>query len=205
MRRVAFVGIAGSFAVALACSSTSSTAILDPVPDGATGDETGTAPEGSTTDAPTNEGGGGTCEGACKQTSLVADFGGKTRTLARAQSGTQPGDGGVDFHVETHLGGDPACPTETSPSPEYTFVVTQVPRGRTGKLTEKDGPKSAFFDFKGDLALPPITRATKVEVTIVAQDTASPPAWVAMDVSATFAEGTVVGHLYASHCASLDQ
>lgn len=204
MKRVVLLGIAGAFAAAFACSSNSGTLVPgDPIPEAGTGDEA--ASDASSSDSPSGADGASACEGSCKVTSLVADFGGKTRTLVRSQSGTQPGDAGVDFHVESHLGGAPECPTQTSPSPDYTLVVTQVPRGRTGKLTEKDGPKGAFFDFKGDLALPPLTRATKMEVTIVAEDTATPPAWVAMDVVATFAEGTVTGHLYASHCTTLDQ
>ena len=81
-----------------------------------------------------------------------------------------------------------------------------VPRGSVGtKLTDRDGVTGAFFDFKGDLGLPPLTQAVSVNVTVVAEDTATPPTWVALDVSTFFREGTVKGHLYAEYCASLNE
>lgn len=206
MKRVLFAIAAGS-AVALVVACSSSSPAAQPAPstpdagevDAQPADDGAVASDSAPTEA------GSTCEGACKVTSLVATFGGKARTLVRSQHGTQPGDGGSELHAEAHLGGAPECPTETSPQTDYTFVLTAVPRGRTGKVTEADGPKGAFFDFKGDLGLPPIARATKIEVTVAAVDSATPPAWVAMDVSATFPEGTVTGHLYTAHCTSLDQ
>lgn len=147
----------------------------------------------------------GMCEGACKTTSLVADFGGKKRTLVRAQFGTQQGDAGAELHTESHLGGLPACPSPQSPTPDYTLIVSSVPRGKAGqKVSERDGVTSVFFAFKNDLGLPPLTRAITVNVTVVGEDPATPPKWVALDVDAAFREGTVSGHLYAEYCASLN-
>ncbi len=150
-----------------------------------------------------------TCEGACKTTSLVGDFGGKKRTLVRAQMGTQQGDAGAELHTESHLGGDPACPTMSSPSPDYTLLVTAIPRGAAGrKLSQNDGIKSVFFDFKGDLGLAApsgISKSLSVNLTVVAEDPATPPAWVAVDVTAGFTEGTIAGHFYAEYCASLSE
>ncbi|HSO39459.1 MAG TPA: hypothetical protein VLT33_43325, partial [Labilithrix sp.] len=147
-----------------------------------------------------------TCEGACKTTSLVASFGGLTRPLDRAQFGTQQGDAGAQLHVESHSGGLPACPTAQSPTPTYTLIVSSIPRGAAGgAASAKDGVTSAFFDFKGDLSLPPLTKATSVSVTGLVEDTATPPAWSAFDVTATFKEGTVTGHVYAAYCASLTE
>ena len=158
---------------------------------------------------PSADGPSGTCEGACKTTSLVADFGGKKRTLVRAQFGTQQGDAGPELHTESHLGGSAACPSQQSPSPDYTLLVTPVPRGAAGKkLSDRDGVTSAFFDFKGDLGLAApsgITKALSVNVTVVGEDPATPPAWVALDVIAAFTEGEVRGHLYAEYCDSLSQ
>lgn len=207
MKRFVFAIATLGIAAVFACSSSTQQGVVQPVVDAAPGDDDAGATDAATaSDTGTGADGGSTstCEGACKTTSLVGDFGGKVRTLVRAQHGTQTGDAGSEFHVEAHLGGAPECPSQNSPSPDYTVIVTSIPRGRTGKLTEADGITSAFFDFKGDLALPPIAKSTKVEVTIVAVDSATPPAWVAMDVSVTFPEGTVKGHLYAAHCTSLD-
>jgi hypothetical protein len=145
-----------------------------------------------------------TCAGPCTTMTLAADFGGQKRALVRAQFGTQAGDAGAELHLEAHAGGDPACPTQTSPSPDSTLVLTGVPRGAAGQtLTQADGLSAAFLDFKGDLGLPPVTKATQLRVTVVAEDPASPPAWVALDVSATFSQGTIAGHVYAGYCASL--
>jgi hypothetical protein len=178
-------------------------------PDG--GDTTPTPEGGSTTtdaqvdagaDAPSS-----TCDGACKTTALVADFGGKMRTLVRAQFGTEQGDGGAQLYTESHLGGSPACPGPQSPSTDYTLIVSSFPRGAAGtKLSDRDGVTSSFFDFKGDLGLAApsgITSAISVNITVVGEDPATPPAWVALDVSAKFREGEVKGHLYAEYCDSL--
>ena len=195
--------------VVLACSSSSSTAGAK-YPDGDTSNamlDDGSMPV-TKLDAGA-DGSSGTCEGTCKTTALIADFGGKKRTLVRAQFGTQPGDGGPELHTESHLGGLSACPTAQSPSPDYTLLVTPVPRGAAGKkLTDRDGITSAFFDFKGDLGLAApsgITKALGVSVTVVGEDPATPPAWVALDVDAAFTEGEVRGHLYAEYCDSLSQ
>ncbi len=144
------------------------------------------------------------CTGACRTTSLVVTIGGETRSLNRAQFGTVAGDAGTLLHVEAHEGGKPECPSETSPSPAYTLIVSQVPHAATsGSATERDGIRSVFFDFRGDLGLPPLVRATAVTVTARVEDPAPTPAWFAFDVVATFAEGTVSGHVYAEYCPSL--
>lgn len=200
---------AGLFAAA--CASSSSNAAAQ-YPDGS--DTVSPTPDGGgTTDAQLDAGADGastSCEGACKTTALVADFGGKKRTLVRAQFGTQQGDAGPELHTESHLGGMAACPSASSPSPDYTLLVTPVPRGAGAgkKLSDRDGITSAFFDFKGDLGLAApsgITKALSVNVTVVGEDTATPPAWVALDVIASFTEGEVRGHLYAEYCDSLSQ
>lgn len=205
---------AGLFAVA--CSSSSSNAVAQ-YPDSG-GMSTMSPDDGSSTDSKNDggaDGASGTCEGTCKTTSLVVDIGGKKRTLVRAQFGTQQGDGGLasggraELHTESHLGGQAACPSASSPSPDYTLIVSSVPRGAAGmKLSDRDGITSAFFDFKGDLGLAApsgITKALGVSVTVAGEDPATPPAWVALDVVAAFTEGEVKGHLYAEYCGSLTQ
>lgn len=213
-RRALMVAVAACLApaglLAVACTSSPSSAVAQ-YPDGG-GISNPTPEDGSTTDPKTDggtDGASSTCEGACKTTSLVVDIGGKKRTLVRAQFGTQTGDGGAQLHTESHLGGQAGCPSASSPSPDYTLIVTSVPRGAAGKkLSDRDGVASAFFDFKGDLGLAApsgITKALGVTVTIVGEDPATPPAWVALDVVAAFTEGEVKGHLYAEYCGSLTQ
>ena len=197
--------------LAVACSSSSSNGVAQ-LADGSDASNP-TLDGGGTTDAQLDtsaDGPSGACEGPCRTTALVADFGGKERTLVRAQFGTQQGDGGAELHTETHLGGTAGCPSQSTPSPDYTLIVTSVPRGVGAgtKLSDRDGITSAFFDFKGDLGLAApsgITKALSVNVTVVGADPATPPAWVALDVIAAFTEGEVRGHLYADYCDSLTQ
>lgn len=213
-RRLAWLALVSGPACALvlvgACSSSPSSGVLAP----ASGNDASVPADGglvgdATSDASTSDAPAGACEGACKTTTLVADFGGKKRTLTRAQFGTQPGDAGLELHTESYLGGDPACPSMTSPTTDYTLIVSSIPRGVAGsKLTERDGVTSAFFDFKSDLGLASptgVSKAISVNITIVAEDTATPPAWVAIDVIAGFTEGDVRGHMYAAYCPSLSQ
>jgi hypothetical protein len=141
-----------------------------------------------------------------KQTNVVADIGGVSRTLARAQFGTSKSDSGKPtLHVEAHEGGDPACPNENSPATDRTLVVSGVPEGAPGEtFTEADGVTAAFFDFKGDqLAGKPLTKATAVKVTLVTLDLPATPVSVELDVDATFPEGSVKGRIYALYCASM--
>ncbi|MDB4946572.1 MAG: hypothetical protein JWP97_6106 [Labilithrix sp.] len=151
------------------------------------------------------------CTGACKTLSLVVSLNGQTRMLSRAQFGTELGDGGATFlHTEAHLGGDPKCPEESSPTPDYTMIVANVPRNAAGGKATKaaDGVAATFLDFKGDLGFSSpasVSKATAVEITNLQVDPATPPAWAAYDFSATFAEGTVSGHVYDEHCASMDE
>ena len=198
---------AGLFALACSSSSSNVAARYPDDSDASTPSEDGSLPITKTdaaSDAPT-----GTCEGTCKTTALVVDIGGKLRTLVRAQFGTQPGDAGAELYTESHLGGAAACPTPQSPSTDYTLIVAPVPRGAAGKkLSDRDGITSTFFDFKGDLGVASpsgFTKALGVSVTVVAEDQATPPAWVAFDVVAAFTEGEVKGHVYAEYCASLTQ
>lgn len=205
---VVIAGLAAGMTLVAACASSNGSGPVSP--EGGGGDASPSDDGGGPgidagsdgkTDAPST-----TCDGDCKSTSLVADFGGKKRTLVRAQFGTQPGDGGTELHTESHLGGQAACPQMNSPSPDYTLIVTAVPRVASGsKLSDRDGVIGTFLDFKGDLGLPPFTKAVSVNLTVVAQDTAASPAWVALDVSAMFREGEVKGHLYAEYCQSLSE
>jgi len=196
-------GVAGAVLLVAACSSNDPPGVVGVEPEASAPALDGGADRteaGSEASAPG-------CQGTCKTTSLVVDIGGNKRPLDRAQLGTQQSDAGApQLHVEAHSGGKPECPTQASPTPTYTLIVSSIPRGAAGgKASEGDGVTSAFFDFKGDLSLPPFMKATSVSVTGLIEDTASPPAWSAFDVTATFKEGTVTGHVYAEYCASLSE
>jgi hypothetical protein len=169
------VALVMAVGVVAACSSSTASGTAAPSADGG-GPASDAANESSADAAPAS------CTGACTTMALAADFGGQKRALVRAQFGTQAGDAGVELHLEAHAGGDAACPTQSSPSPDYTLVLTGVPRGAAGRT---------------------LTQATQLSVTVVAEDSATPAAWVALDVTATFSQGTIAGHVYAGYCASL--
>jgi hypothetical protein len=138
-----------------------------------------------------------------RKTTLESSMGGVVRTLVRAQFGSDRSDAGATIYLEAHLGGDPACPTETSPVPDYTLVVANIPRGAPGqKFTLEDGVAVTYFDFKGDQIRGdvPLRKAAAATVTIVEIDGDTS---VEIEVDATFAEGTVKGRAYATYCESL--
>jgi hypothetical protein len=129
---------------------------------------------------------------------LTARFGARTGPFDRAQHGVE----GTDrVYLEAHFGGDPACPSMTSPTPQRTFVLSGVRASVTTVQTEADGVTASLLDFSGDLVSVPLARASSVRVTprSIVRGTS-----VSLDVTATFAGGTIEGSLVAPHCASLD-
>lgn len=141
-------------------------------------------------------------------TALEANINGVTRSLDRAQFGTEKDDAGADrIYIEAHSGGDPACPDPdggAGPSPARTLIVSTVPRGKPGDtFTKVDGIAVTLLDFAGDQIPtdPPFAKASAVKVTLVAVETS----FVDLDLDATFPEGTVKGRIHAEYCASMSQ
>lgn len=130
------------------------------------------------------------CEGACKTTALTATFI-ATRTLDVAYFGN---NSDFTLYVEAYKGAAAGCPMMSSPRPEYTLIL--------GKIDAQGTSPASFIDFKGDM-LPSVqpVLATAVTLTPVSANTD----FAAFDIMLTFASGTVSGHFYATHCASLDR
>jgi len=144
------------------------------------------------------------------KTAVTATLNGVSRNVVRAQFGKSVADAAKEtFRIEAHDGGDPACPSQSSPTPKRTLLLAGVPRGFPGTtFTKADGVSATFFDFADEqLEGAPLTKATAVTVTIVALDVPSAPpdgsAIVEIEVDATFAEGTVKGRVAATYCGSL--
>lgn len=142
------------------------------------------------------------------KTSVDVEINAVTHTLDRAQFGTETDDAGKPrVHIEAHLGGSPECPSSdpdaaAGAQPQYTLVVSNVPRGNPGETFSKagDGVTAAYFDFVGDqLDVKPLTQATAVTVTIVSTSATT----FELDVEATFPEGTAKGRIAAELCQSL--
>jgi hypothetical protein len=120
-----------------------------------------------------------------------------TRTLDRAFYGVNADDG--TLHVEINKGGDTGCPQMNSPTPDYTVIIGRVPA-----MTAATGTSTGnFLDYQGDMLPGGVlgAPATAVSLTAISYTVG---ASVALDVNLTFAAGTVVGHVFATHCASLD-
>lgn len=132
-------------------------------------------------------------------TRLVVTLGGRTGEFTRAQHGLEP-DGGL--YVEAHFGGDPACPTQSSPTPDRTLVIAGL-RALTdgGTLTSQDGARVTLLDFTGALTPAPFLRASSVVATAGAM---TPGVSVSFSLEATFDGGALSGSFVAEHCASLD-
>jgi hypothetical protein len=58
-----------------------------------------------------------------------------------------------------------------------------------------------LLDFKGTLSPNPVDEATQSKLTPVAAGAG----FVAFDAEVTFPDGTMTGHVYATHCDSLDE
>ncbi len=160
------------------------------------GSSTATPDAVATTDAQV------TCEGACRSTRVTAAMS-ATRTLDQAIYGVTSSASGPTLHVEVHSGGGTGCPDASSPTPSYTLVLARVP---IPSSTEPVTSPGNLLDFVGDLLGGDLGAvATDVTITPVAVTTPTEPGGtLALDIALTFAAGTVSGHLFAVHCASLD-
>lgn len=134
--------------------------------------------------------------------------------LDRAQFGLTKLADGHEIYVEAHFGGDPACPTESSPSPDRTAIITGLlaedPPGRT--IDYAAHARANLLDFKGDITMEPILKGTSVTLTSLASNACpdcaagDPDRFVAFEVNATLSDGTTIaGTVKASHCGSLDE
>ena len=158
-----------------------------------------------------------TCSGACATQTLGATFGAQTARIARAAYGIdRDGSGRPGIYIEALHGAPTGCPTDGSPTPDRTLVISGLPLPRLGApLSEADGVVVSLLDFKGDLlgtAL--VAKATAIELSFVAASVctgcvgkaapADPDGFVAIDLKATFDGGTIEGRVYAPHCDVFD-
>ncbi len=138
-------------------------------------------------------------------TSLIAKFGSVQRTLDRAYFGVTRSASGATLHLEAYRGGGSGCPTQSSPTTDYTLVLGTVPMPSGMMPVTSPGN---LLDFEGDLLNGQLgAAATAVTITPIATDVCATCAgtFLSADTSITFAGGTIIGHLYATHCDSLDE
>ena len=129
----------------------------------------------------------------------MVTLGTRSGAFDRAQHGLQP-DGGL--YIEAYFGGDPACPTQTSPTPDRTLIIAglhAMPDG--GAISYADGLRVTLLDFNGALTTLPFVRATSARAAPLS---VTPGTLVVFAIEATFDGGTLQGRFSAAHCASLD-
>lgn len=159
----------------------------------------------------------GSCSGACRELSVSATTTLGTGGFDRAYYGlTHPdvdGAGRWRIHVEVLAGPGDGCPTVDTQT-DRTLVVTNFD-ATPGEYTDADGAAVVLFDYVGDLLAAPLERSSALTITLTGADVctdcfgaaepADPDGWISLDVSATLeGGGTVAGHVYATHCDSLD-
>ncbi len=150
-----------------------------------------------------------TCDGACKTTAVTAKFGAKTGKITRAYVGyTAPANGApVALYVDFDTQADKGCPTDTSSAGGLKKFTIDLPLPLASSYT-KANPDATFGFFDTDSADPwltgkPVEGATAFTVTPTAAKLTA-DGFIALDLDATFASGTIAGHLYAPHCAIFD-
>lgn len=180
---------------------------IETMDDGGTREDAGMPADSGVLDA------GVICTGACQVTTAKAQFGNAQRPFDRAQFGlTSPSNsssGGWELHVELHGGGSSACPEQSSPTPDRTLIIAGLKSPLIPAVYATDaGIKATLFDFDGDLTQAPLLRAGQTWVDVTAANTCEtcPGAerFIAFELNAAFDGGTVAGHVYGTHCSSLD-
>lgn len=155
------------------------------------------------------------CDAECATLDFTATVGANSATFDQAIYGvtapTQSASGEWEVHVEVHAGGAGGCPTMNSPSPDQTVIITNIaiPEAPT-IFDEADGLVVSMLDFAGTVTTElPLTAdgeslqwvAWQVCTDCVGDD---PAGFVAFDVTAPVTDGMIAGHVYATHCSSLD-
>jgi len=103
-----------------------------------------------------------------------------------------------NLRVEAYARATRDCPTSMSPTPDYTLVLSEV------RAMQMSSPQATanILDFKGDLLGGPLgLAATSVMITRISYQKDGP---IELEVMLEFSSGTVMGHIYATYCSSLD-
>ncbi|MFT5357906.1 MAG: hypothetical protein ACI9KE_005143 [Polyangiales bacterium] len=143
---------------------------------------------------------GMSCEGTCAETRLEARFGDVMEVLDVAYFGF---NGDETLRIEAYGGAADGCPEMDSPSPDRTLIL-----GTLSAPTDSGEVMltATLLDFEGTLTPEPFL-STPMAGVRAASALFAPleMAFVRIDFDASFDGGTVVGAIYATHCASLDE
>lgn len=137
------------------------------------------------------------CTGDCQTTALTATFL-ATRTLDRAFYGVMKD--GKSLQVEAWGGAGETTCNLAGPTPDYILMIMPI-----WPPEEAGGTTSTFIDQVHDM-LPggsePYAEVAYLKKTIV-RGLAS-DSFATFDVDLGFVSGTIVGHIYATHCPAMD-
>lgn len=154
------------------------------------------------------------CDAACRTVDATATVDGSSVTFQRAYFGITSGEftdsGEPEVHVEVYAGGTDGCPEMNSPSPDQTLIVTGMQLPATSATSdEASGMAVSLLDFAGDVTMAPVLPATGESLTFVAWScpncTDDVERYVAFELDAPLEGGQAAGHVFATHCDSLDQ
>lgn len=166
--------------------------------------DAGALDAGSTIADASSTGDAASSDGGAALDEVTVSYRGHTERLDRAYFGYERAAGEVTgLYFELSRGGADGCPTESSPTPDQTLIVSGFGGTDPSMQSFADGVRASFFDFEGvfrDELAP--AAATDVSVELTAHDEAAGVARVALEV--TFDEGAASGTFAATHCPSLD-
>lgn len=147
-----------------------------------------------------------TCDGNCATLEAGASNANVGVAFDRAYFGVTTEGDAETLYVELYRGGDDGCPSQASPTPLQTLIIAGVPVfANRDELSAADGVTSSLLDFAGDLTAvlaPSSATAITIEPTAISLVA---PRFVAFDFDGAYENGlAAAGHVYATHCASLD-
>jgi len=150
------------------------------------------------------------CEGACRESSLVLKKGELTVDFDRTQFGFDRTTSYPKLKLSAYQGGADACPAPDD-EPNHALQISGVPAPFDDSTFEAAaGLTAALYDFRGGVIAgsTAVLKGTRIQLTPVAAslDSQAAELFVAFDVHLEFEQGiTVDGHVFSTHCPSIDQ
>lgn len=163
---------------------------------------------------------GPSCQGDCAKTALNAKFNGTEAPLTKAFYGlsaaTTTDSGAPELYLELFEADFEGCPVQDSPTPKRTIILTGIKLPvEQGTLTQDDGVKGKLLDYDGvllgdGLFADPTSATVDLMSAQLCLECLGMPApsheegFVSFDLNLQFEGGTIAGHVYATHCDSMD-
>ena len=176
--------------------------------------------EDSSADMNSNSTLGGSCTGTCASTSLQASFGGSSPIFTNAFYGltaaNKSSSGEVEIYIESYVDGSSGCPSQNSPTPAMTLIVSGLAVPSTTKPLTQADVTVKLLDFdgstlgEGNLIADPTSvsltpKGLSVCETCLGDPNQSDQGFVSLNMKLAFDGGTIEGQLYATHCDSMDE